>query len=299
MRNRLWIVCAFAAVGIRSTHVIAQVASASRPTNIDSVFARARQLVVSGNGSAGRLLIDSVVAATSPDSPSYADAIYWRAALAATSADAERDYRRIIVEHPLSAHAGDALFQLAQLEAARGDRPAATVHLDRFLLENPTNADRGRAGLLLVRTSFDAGDAQHACVALGRVLQDVPPDQVELRNQLDYYSPRCSNVDTTKAVSGAPGPTPGATKDTTRREAVPEKGKYTLQVASYNSKSDAEKLTSRLKARGLDARMVGATKVFRVRIGHYQTRTAAAAAARELKAKKIDAFVTEIGAEEK
>ena len=301
MRIRLWIAFVSAAVGIGSTTVAAQAGSATRPTtSTDSVFARARQLVVSGNGSAGRLLIDSVVAATSPDSQSYAQAIYWRAALAATSADAERDYRRVIVEYPLSAHAGDALFQLAQIEAARGDRSAATVHLDRFLLENPTNAERGRAGLLLVRTSFDAGDAQHACVALGRVMQDVPPDQVELRNQLDYYSPRCSNVDTTKAPGTTTGAAPATAKDTTRLEAAPApKGKYTLQVASYNSKSDAEKLTKRLNARGLDARLVGATKVFRVRIGHYQTRAAASAAARELKAKKIDAFVTEIGVEEK
>jgi cell division protein FtsN len=127
------------------------------------------------------------------------------------------------------------------------------------------------------------------------VLRDVPAEQVELRNQLDYYSPRCSSVDTTKATTA-----PGTAKDTTHRDSVAvPKGKYTLQVASYTSRTDAEKLTNRLKARGLDARLVGVTKVFRVRIGHYQTRAAAAAAARELKTKKIDAFVTEIGAEEK
>ena len=286
---------------VASAHASAQGVTPPRPpTTIDSVFARARQLVVSGNGSAGRLLIDSVVAATSPDSQSYSDALYWRAALAATSADAERDYRRIIVEYPLSAHAGDALFQLSQIESARGDRSGAILHLDRFLLENPTAPERGRAGLLLVRTSFDAGDAHHACIALGRALQDVPSDQVELRNQLDYYSPRCSNVDTTKAAGTPAGVSPTATKDTSRRDAAPApKGKYTLQVASYNSRTDAEKLTNRLKARGLDARLVGAAKVFRVRIGHYQTRAAAAAAVRDLKAKKIDAFITEIGAEEK
>ena len=290
---------AIAIVACSAPPLIAQVGAASRPAAVDSVFARARQLVVNGNGSAGRLLIDSVVAATTPDAPAYAEAIYWRAALAATSGDAERDYRRIIVDFPNSAHAGDALYQLAQIEAARGDRAAATVHLDRFLLENPTHAERGRAGLLLVRTSFDAGDAQHACVALGRALRDVPEDQVELRNQLDYYSPRCASVDTTK-INAPPAGAAGATKDsTTKAGSATAKGKYTLQVASYNSKNDALKLTNRLKARGLDARLVGVTKVYRVRIGHYATRAAAAAAARELKAKKIDAFVTEIGAEEK
>ena len=302
MRTRVWSIISFCvgALSVASSRLVAQGATAPRPTTVDSVFARARQLVVNGNGSAGRLLIDSVVAATSPDSPAYADAIYWRGALAATSADAERDYRRIVVEYPISAHAGDALFQLAQIEAARGDRSAALIHLDRFLLENPTNAERGRAGLLLVRTSFDAGDASHGCIALGRALRDVPQDQVELRNQLDYYSPRCANVDTTKAVGGTTGSSPAAARDSARRDtSVAAKGKYTLQVASYNSRADAEKLANRLKARGLDARLVGVTKVFRVRIGHYPTRAAAAAAARDLKTKKIDAFVTEIGAEEK
>lgn len=257
-------------------------------------------MVVNGNGSAGRLLIDSVVAATSQDSPTYADALYWRAALAATSADAERDYRRIIVDFPNSAHSGDALFQLAQIEAARGDRSAAITHLDRFMLENPGNGDRGRAGLLLVRTALDAGDAQHACVALGRTLHDVPSDQVELRNQLDYYSPRCSSVDTTKGLSGAQATGTPPAKDTTHRDATPaSKAKYTVQVGSYNARADAQKVVTRLKGRGIDARLVGVTKVFRVRIGRYETRSAANAAMRELMAKKIVGFVTEIGAEEK
>ena len=81
--------------------------------------------------------------------------------------------------------------------------------------------------------------------------------------------------------------------------AATAKGRYTLQVAAYGSRADADRLARRLEARGLDVRVVGQAKVFRVRVGRYETRAAAAAAARDLKAKKIDAFVTEIGAEEK
>ena len=84
-------------------------------------------------------------AATPPDSPVYGEALYWRAALAATSTDAERDYRRLIVEYPLSSHVGDALYALAQLESARGDRAAsATTHLEQFLADNPRRPDRPR-----------------------------------------------------------------------------------------------------------------------------------------------------------
>jgi ATP/maltotriose-dependent transcriptional regulator MalT len=263
---------------------------------------RARQLVVNGNGAAGRLLVDSVIAATNPDTPIYGDALYWRAALAATSADAELDYKRVVVEFPLSERAGDALFQLAQLEVARGDRGAATTHLDRFLLENPASDDRGRAGLMLVRLAFDQNEPQHACAALRRALQDVPATEVELHNQLDYFSPRCVNVDSTRA-------TPTSARDTTHRDstsrrdtaAAPRasKAKYTLQVAAYGSRADAEALAKRLKARGIDVRVSGTARMFRVRIGRYETRAAAAAAARDLKAKKIDAFVTEIGGDDK
>ena len=293
-------------------HVGAQTNPAGRSPAIDSIFARAKQLVVNGNGAAGRLLVDSVVAATDPDSLTYAEALYWRAALAATSADAERDYRRLAVEYPLSPRAGEALFQLAQLEVARGDRAAATTHLDRFLLDNPTSADRGRAGLMLVRVSFDQNDPQHACTVLRRALRDVPQAEVELHNQLDYYSPRCASVDSTRVSSGAPArdsshrdATHGDStkRDAGRRDSTASshasKARYTLQVAAYGSRADADALAKRLKARGIDVRVAGTARLFRVRIGHYETRAAAAAAARELKAKKIDAFVTEIGSDDK
>ena len=51
--------------------------------------------------------------------------------------------------------------------------------------------------------------------------------------------------------------------------------------------------------RGFDARTVGAGQVFRVRVGRYATRSAANAAAQDLRTKKIasDAFVTEAEAQ--
>ena len=289
-----------------ASRVGAQATPRVRATPTDSIFIRARQLVVNGNGAAGRLLVDSVIAATNPDTPIYADALYWRAALAASSVDAELDYKRVVVEFPLSERAGDALFQLAQLEIARGDRAAAITHLDRFLLENPSSDDRGRAGLMLVRLAFDQNEPQHACGVLRRALQDVPSAEVELRNQLDYFSPRCVNVDSTRTT-----PTNPTARDTTHRDStsstrrdttsVPRasKAKYTLQVAAYGSRADADALAKRLKARGIDVRVSGTARMFRVRIGRYETRAAAAAAARDLKAKKIDAFVTEIGGDDK
>jgi tetratricopeptide (TPR) repeat protein len=266
----------------------------------DSVFARARLLVAGGNGAAGRVLVDSMLTVATPGRLAYAEALFWRASLAATSADAEADFRRVIVEYPLSPRSGDALLQLAQLEVGRGDRAAAITHLERFLLENPHRPDRPRTALQLVKLSFEQNDPQAACVFLARVLNEVPDSDVELRNQLTYYSPRCAVVDTTHAAGVAAVDSAAAKHDSTTAPAKQPKGRFTLQVAAYTTRTEAEQLAKRLKTRGIDARVVGTAKLFRVRVGRYETRGAAATAQRELKAKKkIDAFVTEAGPEDK
>lgn len=276
------------------------VGAAHAQTKADSVFARARQLVASGNGAAGRVLVDSVIAATTPDTPEYGEALYWRASLAATSADAERDYRRVVVEYPLSTHSGDALLQLAQLEVARGDRAPAATHLDRFILENPQHPERARAGLLLVRLLFEQSDLPRGCRVLRRTLSDVPDSSVETRNQLQYYSPRCAAADANPASQlplASPTDTARSRRDTTAATHKP--GRYTLQVAAFNTRSDADALAKKLKLKGIDVRVVGASKPFRVRVGRYETRAAAATAQRQLKAKKITAYVTDIGADDR
>jgi len=272
-------------------------------TSADSVFGRARQLAAGGNGAAGRVLVDSMLTVATPGSPAYAEALYWRATLAATSAAAEGDFRRIIVEYPLSDHSGDALLQLAQLEVARGDRASAITHLQRFLLENPHSSDRPRTTLLLVRLSFEQNDPQGACVFLARVLNEVPDSDVELRNQLSYYSPRCAAVDTTHAAGAAAAvaaaDTTAIKRDSAATPASHAKGRFTLQVAAYTSRTDADRSVARLKQRGVEARVEAAGKYFRVRIGRYETRAAALAAQRELKAKKIETRLTDTSADGK
>ena len=280
----------------------------------DSVFARAKRLVTAGNGAAGRVLVDSMIAAAAPDSPMYAEALYWRAALAASATDAEKDYRRLVVDYWYAAHIGDALLQLAQMESARGDRAAATGHLERFMVEAPAHPDRGRAGLMLVRLLFDQNDVARGCTAWRQATNAAPAGAVELRNQLGYYSARCTANDVSAGsrlpVAYPPG-FPRTARDSARRdssaafrtggatESAAGMARYTLQVAAYQSKTEATRLVTRLAARGIDARIVGATRPFRVRVGRYDTRAAAAAAQKQLKAKKLDALITELGPDDK
>ena len=211
---------------------------ASTPVN-DTSFSRARQLVLDGNGAAGRAIVDSVIAQTPAGTPAYAEGLYWRAVLSSAAADAERDYRRIIVEYPLSARAGDALFSLSQLEMARGDRENATAHLEHFMLDHPESPDRARAGLSLSRLLIDQGRVARGCATLGRARAALAPDAVELKNQFDYYAQRCTGVDTVEVVTvkpkaSVPPPVTDSTRAAARRPATPSRadsGKATAKTS--------------------------------------------------------------------
>ncbi len=300
--TRLFAVLLFAA-GILE----AQEADTTGRVPQDSVIARARQLVMAGHESDGRKLIDSVLAVTPPDSARYSEALYWRGVLAATAADAERDYRRLLIEAPLSARAEDALLQLAQLEQARGDRRGASDHLQRFLLSYPQNPARGRVSVQLVRLLFDQGPQQlaRACEVLRVARVEVPSSSVELRNQLDAQVPRCAYVEARAPVQPpADSARPVVAPDTAVRTpptpptsptsptSPPTPAFYSVQVAAYDAPEAATRMAEQLIARGIDARVDGSAPPYRVRVGKYTTRADAVKAAADIKAKGHNGFIT-------
>src|SRR5438874_11333912 len=157
----------------------------------DPVFARAQALVSDGNGAAGRALIDSVIRATPPIAPLYPQALFWRASLAASAADAESDYKHIVVDYPLAPQAADALLRLAQLELARGDRDGALAHLQRIPRDYPRSKSLARASYWTVRVLFEKNDISHACAANESELALTDTTEIELRNQIQYQGQRC------------------------------------------------------------------------------------------------------------
>ena len=343
--------------------VIAQVPA--KPT--DPVFARAQALVGDGNGAAGRALIDSVIAATPPMAPLYPQALFWRASLAASAADAESDYKHIVVDYPLAPQAADALLRLAQLELARGDRDGALAHLQRIPRDYPRSKSLARASYWMARVLFEKNDIPNACAANASALAQVDTTEVELRNQIQYQGQRCpasvvaasaatpannsvspvrppapvkesttaraadttivapvklppestaqatrpkppteandakpSIVDPTKAPkapavkpttkTGAERAVTKAAVTTAATTSTATSG-YSVQVAAFNHKAEADKLVSTLKARGYAARIDGSVAPFRVRIGRYPTEKDAEDALKRIKAKHMDGFV--------
>src|SRR4051812_20302312 len=89
----------------RAAH--AQVVTLTAATTIDTLvidasLARARQRATEGDLAGARVLLDSLAAVAEPGSGRLAEVLFWRATYAQTAAGAERDYRRIVVEHPMS-----------------------------------------------------------------------------------------------------------------------------------------------------------------------------------------------------
>jgi tetratricopeptide (TPR) repeat protein len=189
----------------------------ARPT--DPVFVRAQALVSDGNGAAGRALIDSVITATSPTARLYPEALFWRASLASNAADAESDYKHIVIDYPLAPQAEDALLRLAQLELARGDREGALIHLQRIPRDYPKSKSLARASYWTARVLFEKNDIPNACAANASALAQAGDAEIELRNQIQYQGQRCPSA----AVAAA------ATKPTT---SVPSANPVTSATAS-------------------------------------------------------------------
>jgi cell division septation protein DedD len=307
----------------------------------DAAFARAQEMANDGNTPGGRALIDSIVKSTPPTSPVYPQALYWRATLATNAADAESDYRHIVVDYPLAPQAEDALLRLAQLELARGDRDDALAHLQRIPKDYPRSKGIARANYWIARVLFEKNDIAGACVANNTALGQTVETEVELRNQIQYQAQRCASHAAaaraaTTSTSPAPASTPPATASTTPATTPPVvtatppaaepspsitaaapvpgpeppratspapsepsaapavKRTFSVQVAAYNKKAQADQLAASLVKRGYSARVDGTTTPFRVRIGRYASSRDAEAALREIKAKKMAGFVVRV-----
>jgi cell division septation protein DedD len=330
-----WAYFSGALISCAATVAVAQ--TTTRPT--DPVFVRAQALVSDGNGAAGRALVDSVLAATPPGAPLYPQALFWRATLASNAADAESDYKHIVVDYPLAPQAEDALLRLAQLELARGDRDGALAHLQRIPRDYPRSKSLARANYWTARVLFEKNDVSNACAANTSALAQADTNEIELRNQIEYQGQRCRSIVTntgppvpSNAVSASSTPanqgTPPAraekavTVDTAPTKvsepranptaAVPPESPppkppsatakptsssssgYSVQVAAYNHRSDADKLSSSLSKRGYQARVDGEIAPFRVRVGRYATAKEAEDALKRIKAKHMDGFVVRV-----
>lgn len=104
--------------------------------------------------------------------------------------------------------------------------------------------------------------------------------------------PSIVDPDKSPAVAKLPAVAkPPVAKPATKASTVSPSGAWSVQVAAYNRKAEADKLASSLTQRGYQARVDGEVAPFRVRIGRYATSKEAEEALRKIKAKQMTGFV--------
>lgn len=272
--------------------LLSSAVSASAQQQTDSLVPRVQQLVNLGNRAGARALADSALVIRTTGTQAYAEALYARALATADAASAERDYLRVGVEYPLSARAEAAMMMAGQLKMSRGDRRGARGLFERLALEFPTGAQAARAGYWAGRLALEDGDVEQGCRNLALASERTAPEDVEFRNQLEYLRARCvmpAGGSPASPDSSAVQEPAASGQDTVSAAQIA----YSVQVAAYTRKRDADATVNRLTSRGFPVRVVGARAPYRVRVGRYATREDAEAAQGRMRRAGITGIVVE------
>ncbi len=283
--GNLWRILGCALVAAVLQLPLAGRSDAQVSAGVTSAVGRARSMLDGGNGVAARTLLDSLVARTPHGSDDMAEALFWRGALSERASDGERDWKRLVVDVPLSPRVPDALMRLGELEILRGRPDVARAHFERIVRDFDDAPQQARAMVWIARSYFEERDLPHACETVTALKAGVVPEG-ELRLQTEEMHNRCqaaaAATSTTPATSGA-------------APAAAGKARYSIQFAAYDTRSQATALVQRLAKRGITARIDGDRKPFRVRLGRYTTKADANAALARLKKQGQTGIVVELG----
>ena len=263
-----------------------------------SAVSRAISSATSGDSAKARAILDSVLTPRTALAI-RAEASYWRSEFSESPAEREKALSAFVIDYPFSPHYGTALYTLGMLELGHSDRDRAANHLTQFLANAPADSNRSTASLTLARILFDRGEPARGCAVVLNGRAELPPTAVELRNQFDFMANPCAGVDTSSTPKARPDSAmivPTVAVDTVPKSSL---GEYTIQVAAYDTKAQADRLATRLRGAGYEARVVGTKKPFRVRVGHYPTHPAADAVSKKIEALvKLKPFVLLLGPED-
>ena len=273
----------------------------------DPRLVAAVRLAQDGQGDSARAVVKKILDATPVADPVYAEAVYTSGIVAATTADRERHFQRLVVEFNGSPWADDALLQLAQLNFAKGDLAGVTRNVERLASDYPQSEVIPEAAVWAARAYFRQQDTGAGCRWLANGLAHADTLDVELRNELTFLNGRCvaagdttqgrsgaaAQGDTTQGRSGgavqpAPAPAPSTAPAPQRPSA------WSVQVASSTSQANVDALIARLARDGFPGGYVvkdGAT--LKVRVGNFSARAQVDQLLGRMRSKYPSAFVVE------
>ena len=233
------------------------------------------QLYQAGRQDSARAVVRQLLLTLPPTDSVYPQALYTAGLLAADPQTVQTNLQRVVIEYGQSSWADDALLRLAQFYWAQGDPASAVQAVERLRRDYPNSPLEARADLIAAQAYFNLKDEPSGCARLRDALASAGAD-VEFKNQLTFYLPRCPAV-APPVVSGAATPPDSVT-------APPAATSYAVQVLAVKSATQVDDMLTRLKVMGFDARVVRDTSgFFKVRIGRYATREEAVRAQTRLK----------------
>lgn len=248
----------------------------------DPRLVAAVRLAQEGQGDSARATVKRLLDATPVAQPLYAEALYTQGVVAATTADMERAFQRLVVEFNGSAWADDALLKLMQLNFARGDLAGVARTAERLRADYPASEVIPEAAVWAARTYFRQRDQANGCRWLADGLARADSLDVELRNELTFLNGRCLAPPDSGAAPAPAGP------------ATPATSTWSVQVAASASQVNADALVQRLARDGHPgAYVVAEGGVFKVRLGRLPARADADALAAELRRGYGPVFVVE------
>jgi hypothetical protein len=251
----------------------------------------ALRLAQEGLGDSARASVSGLLASIEPVDTLYPQALYTRALVAADPREMRTYLQRVAVEYASSNWADDALLRLALLDYAAGQLDASARNLERIELDHSTSPLYSRAAYWAGRVYFELRRPVDACRWLRQGRERAGQD-VELRNQLEYYAQRCAGVPAgpdTATIAAATDPAhrdslpanppPRLPADTARPPAdTPRPPAFRIQIAAVNTAAAADSIAGRARAAGVETVVVREAPYYKVRVGGYATRAEAAAA---------------------
>jgi len=254
-----------------------------------------------GQGDSARSAVDRLLAATPPTDSLYPQILYTQAMVANTAADMRRHLQRVVVEHPTSTWADDALLRLVQMDYATRSFENAARNLERLRLDYPVTPLFAQAAYWGGRTYLELKDTSRACRWLADGMSQGGVD-LELQRQMGFMYQRCGSAAGAARTDSVPKPT-GAGPDSTAgkpaaadsaaarvadslptRPAAPPRPRFRVQIAAVATPGAADDAANKAETLGFASVIVRERGLYKVRAGEFATRQEAQAAISKLKA---------------
>lgn len=231
-------------------------------------------------------------------------AMMLRARLQADPAAAEKDYLGVIIGHPTSPHAPEALLRLGQSLLVSGQAARAAGYLQRLAADYPGRPQRTLGMLWLARAQNAARHPVAACRAAREGLADAgtqPDIAAMLRIEEASACAMASSARTAPGQTAEQRPEPEPRRAPAEPSAAASSGNYAVQSGAFRFREGADALLARLRNAGFDARAVVVPRnaLLRIRVGRFATAAEAAEVMQAMKRAGFDAVVVSDAAQER